>query len=66
MNGKELYGVGQTHAIHGNSTRADLKTKALAVTDELENDMTTVQIANKYNITRQQYGAWKASCQGRI
>ncbi len=62
---KRIYGTGQTHARHGNTTRADLKTKALAVTDELDNGFTTIQIANKYNITRQQYGAWKVACQDR-
>ncbi len=62
---KRLLGTGQTHAKYGETTRADLKTKALAVTDELDNGLTTIAIANKYNITRQQYGAWKAACQGR-
>ncbi len=62
---KRKYGTGQTHAMHGESTQADLKTKALAVTDELDNGLSTIDIANKYNITRQQYGAWKAACQGR-
>ena len=62
---KRVMGTGQTHAKHGETTRADLKTKALAVTDELDNGMSTIAIANKYNITRQQYGAWKAATQGR-
>jgi len=62
---KRLLGTGQTHMKHGKTTRADLKTKALAVTDELDNGMSTIAIANKYNITRQQYGSWKASVQGR-
>jgi len=62
---KRLLGTGQTHVKHGETTRADLKTKALAVTDELDNGMSTIAIANKYNITRQQYGAWKAATQGR-
>ena len=62
---KKLYGKEQTHVIHGRTTLPDVRTKCLAIADELDHGMTTIAIANKYNITRQLYYNWKTKYKDR-
>ncbi len=62
---KKMYGTKQTHVIYGNSTAPDIRTKCLAIADELDHGMSTVAIALKYHITRQQYYNWKSNFKDR-
>ena len=57
---KRTYGKDMTGYIHGSGVRYDVRTKCLAIQDELENGLGVIQIANKYKITRAQYYSWKS------
>ncbi len=57
---KKAFGKDATGYIHGTKIRYDVRTKCLAIQDELDNGLTVIQIANKYKITRQQYASWKS------
>ena len=56
---KKLYGTDATGYRWGKTVRYDVRTKCLAIADEIDNGLSTIAIANKYNITRQQYSSWK-------
>jgi len=56
---KRIYGHDMTGFVHGTRVRYDVRTKCLAIQDELDNGLTPIQVANKYKITRSQYYAWK-------
>ena len=56
---KRTYGKDMTGYIHGSRIRYDVRTKCLAIQDELEHGLSVIQIANKYKITRSQYYSWK-------